>query len=101
MIDEPVDLDQRRGMAAQKATDIRRLVSEVEANQRDLRARQDELEAQLMLAPATNWNEASDKARYLLNLFATTVDAQDTRRQTLIAAVIRDLDRLAALSCES
>jgi hypothetical protein len=101
MTDEPVYLDQHRGMAAQKATDIRRLVSEVEANQRDLRTRQDELETQLMAAPAENWSEASDRARYRLNLFATTVDAQDPRRQMLISAVIRDLDRLAALSRDS
>lgn len=101
MTDETVDLDQHRGMAAQKATNIRKLVSEVEANQKDLRVRQDELEAQLMAAPATSWIEAGDKARYLLILFAALVDAQDTRRQTLIAAVIRDLDRLAASSRES
>jgi hypothetical protein len=97
MTEETVDLDQHRGMAAQKATNIRRMVSEVEANQRDLRLRQDELEAQLMAAPATNWIEASDKARYLLNLFAATLDAQDPRRQTLIAAVLKDFDRLATL----
>ena len=46
MTDEPVDLDQHRGMAAQKATNMRRLVSEVEANLKDLRHRQDELESQ-------------------------------------------------------
>ena len=96
MTDEPVELDQHRGMAAQKATNMRRLVSEVEANLKDLRHRQDELESQLMAAPAANWVEASEKARYILNLFAATVDAQDTRRQTLIASVIRDFERLAA-----
>ena len=96
MTDETVELDQHRGMAAQKATTIRRLLSEVEANQRDLRVRQEELEAQLIAAPSTTWIEASDKARYLLVLFAAMVDAQDTRRQKLIAAVISDLDRLAA-----
>ena len=31
MTDKPVNLDKRRGMAAQKATDLRRLLSEVEA----------------------------------------------------------------------
>lgn len=95
MTDDSIDLDQHRGMAAQKATNIRRLVSEVEANQRDLRLRQDELESQLTAAPAANWIEASEKARYLLNLFAITLGAQDPRRQTLIAAVLRDFDRLS------
>ena len=40
-----VELDERRGMAAQKATDLRRLLADVEANERALRVRQDELEA--------------------------------------------------------
>ena len=33
MTDKTIDLDQRRGMGAQKATDLRRLLSEVEANE--------------------------------------------------------------------
>jgi hypothetical protein len=97
MTDNPIDLDQRRGMAAQKATEIRRLLSEVEANERALRRRQEELEAQLVAAPALNWHDASEKARYLLGLFAATPAAQDPRRQKLIAAVIEDFRRL---SCE-
>ena len=40
-MDEPVDLDEHRGMAAQKQTEIRRLLHEVQANQTALRARQD------------------------------------------------------------
>jgi hypothetical protein len=95
MTDKPVDLDQHRGMAAQKATELRRLMADVEANDKALRRRQDELEAHLVAAPAANWHEAADKARYLLNLFAVTVAAQDTRRQKLIAAVLADLDRLS------
>ena len=50
MTDETIKLDIHRGMAAQKATDIRRIVAEVEANERSLR--QDELELQLVAAPA-------------------------------------------------
>jgi hypothetical protein len=38
MTDKTVDLDQHRGMAAQKATDLRRLLAEVAANERALRA---------------------------------------------------------------
>jgi hypothetical protein len=49
----------------------------------------------LLAAPAASWHEAAEKARYLLNLFAATLDAQDPRRQKLIAAVIADFDRLA------
>jgi hypothetical protein len=94
MTDNPIDLDLHRGMAAQKATDLRRLLAEVKANEEALRTRQDELEAHLIAAPAANWQEASEKARYLLNLFAVTLAAQDPRRQRLISAVLADFDRL-------
>ncbi len=97
MTDRPIDLDEHRGMAAQKATEIRRLLTEVEANERALRRRQEELETQLVAAPALNWHDAAEKARYLLGLFAATPAAQDPRRQKLIAAVIEDFRRL---SCE-
>jgi len=53
------------------------------------------LEGQLIAAPAANWHEAAEKARYLLNLFAATLGAQDPRRQRLIAAVIADFKRLS------
>src|ERR1700749_4473689 len=96
MTDKTIDLDQHRGMAAQKATDLRRLLTNVEADQSALRRRQDELEAHLLAAPAANWREAAEKARYLLNLFAATITAQDTRRQNLIAAVLADFKRLSS-----
>jgi hypothetical protein len=48
-------------MAAQKATDLQRLLADVEANAKTLRLRQDELEAQLVAAPAANWPEAAEK----------------------------------------
>jgi hypothetical protein len=95
MTDKAIDLDQHRGMAAQKATGLRRLLAEVEANERVLRLRQAELETHLVAAPAASWQEAAEKARYLLNLFANTLTAQDPRRQKLIAAVLDDFERLA------
>ena len=95
MTDRTIDLDKHRGMAAQKATDLRRLLADVEANERALRLRQEELESHLIAAPAASWHEAADKARYLLNLFAATLTAQDPRRQKLIAAVLADFERLA------
>lgn len=95
MADKPIDLDLSRGMAAQKATDLRRLLAEVEANEAALRARQDELEHQLVAAPAASWADAAEKAHYLLALFAATPAAQDPRRQKLIAAVLDDFARLA------
>ncbi len=95
MTDKTIELDQRRGMAAQKATDLRRMLSEVAANEATLRLRQEELEAHLVAMPAATWPDAAEKARYLLNLFAATPVAQDPRRQKLIAAVLADFERLA------
>ena len=95
MKDKTIDLDQHRGMAAQKATELRRLLADVEANEKTLRLRQAELELQLLAAPAANWHEAAEKARYLLNLFAATLAGQDPRRQKLIAAVLADFVRLS------
>ena len=98
MTDKTIELDQHRGMSAQKATELRRLLADVEANERVLRLRQAELETYLLAAPAANWHEAAEKARYLLNLFAATLAAQDPRRQTLIAAVLADFARLSGES---
>lgn len=95
MTDKTIDLDHHRGMAAQKATELRRLLADVAANEKALRLRQDELETHLLAAPAANWQEAAEKAGYLLNLFAATITAQDTRRQKLIAAVLADFKRLS------
>jgi hypothetical protein len=39
MTDKTVDLDRHRGMAAQKATEVRRLLADVEADERALRLR--------------------------------------------------------------
>jgi hypothetical protein len=95
MTDTPVELDEHRGMAAQKETEIRRLLQEVQANQAALRERQDELESFMVAADAMTWPEAAAKARYLIELYAATPDAQDPRRQRLIAGVLTDLVRLS------
>jgi hypothetical protein len=94
MTDRPVTLDHHRGMSAQKATELRRLLAEVEANTNTLREQQEALEAQLIAEPATSWPEAAAKARYLLGLFAATSMGQDPRRQKLIANVLDDFVRL-------
>jgi hypothetical protein len=94
MADQPTNLDAHRGMAAQKATDLRRLRSEVEADQEALRRRQAELEDLLAAAPAADWHDAVEKARYLLGLFAQSLDASDLRRRKLIDRVMADFDHL-------
>jgi hypothetical protein len=98
MSDDPIPLDEHRGMAAQKATEIRRRLSEVETNQAALRRRETELEKFLISAPAHTWPEAAEKARYLIGLFAATPAAQDPRRQKLIARVLDDFRTLSGES---
>jgi len=95
MTRDTIELDKRRGMMAQKATELRRLLSEVSANEETLRNHQKELEDQLLASPALSWEEAADKARYLLSLFASSLGGQDPRRQMLIARVLEDFTRLS------
>jgi hypothetical protein len=93
--DEPLDLDKHRGMAAQKATDIRRILADVENNAKSLRDRQGILENQLLSVPAASWPEAAAKARYVLNLYAAGLAPDDTHHRDLVAAVLADFARLS------
>jgi hypothetical protein len=95
MTDKPIELDEHRGMNAQHDTEIRRRLREVQADQAALKERQEELEKFLIAAPAKTLVEAAEKARYLIQLFAGTVDARDPRRQKLIANVLDELTRLS------
>ena len=94
MVEQPTNLDEHRGMLAQKATELRRLRAEVKADQAALRTRQQELEVLLAAAPATNWDEAVEKARYLLDLFSQTTAADDPHRRMLLERVLTDFDTL-------
>jgi hypothetical protein len=98
MNDAPVDLDKHRGMAAQKATDIRRVLADVEANAKLLRDRQGAVEIQLLDVPVTSWAEAAAKARYVLNLYAAGLGAADAHHRDLVAAVFADFARLSGES---
>ena len=98
MSDDPISLDQRRGMAAQKATEIRRHLADVKADQAALRDRQAELERILAMAQVTTWSEAAEKARYLIELFAATPAAENPQRQRLIESVLEDFARLSTTS---
>jgi len=91
----PIDLDRHRGMAAQKATDIRRVLAEVETNTRLLRDRQGVVELQLLAVPAATWSEAVAKARYVLNLYSAGLAPTDTHHRDLVTAVLADLTRLS------
>jgi hypothetical protein len=94
MSDEPLDLDKHRGMAAQKATEIRRAMMDVESRARELRERQSVLESGLVSVTATSWPEAAAKARYVLNIYAASLSPDDTKHRDLVAAVLADFARL-------
>ena len=94
MTDDPVTLDLHRGMAAQRATEIRRRLTEVAQDQELLRQRQAEMEKSLAASPALTWHEAAEKIRYLISLFAAAPAAQNPRHQALIASILADLKSL-------
>ena len=94
MTDEPLDLDSHRGMAAQKATDIRRALAEVERDGRELRERQAAFESGVLSVAAVSWPEAAAKARYVLNLYAAALPPEDARHRDLVAAILEDFARL-------
>jgi hypothetical protein len=96
MNDDPVDLDKHRGMAAQTATDLRRVLADVEANAKLLRDRQSAVEIQILSVQATTWPEAAAKARYLLNLYAAGLAPDDTHHRDLVGAVMADFARLCS-----
>ena len=95
MNDNPVDLDKHRGMAAQKATNIRRILADVETNAKLLRDRQGVVEIQLLAVPAASWPEAAAKARYVLNLYAAGLAADDSHHRDLVSAILADFVRLS------
>ena len=95
MNEPPIERDKRRGRAAQKATDIRRILADVEANAKVLRDKQGAVEIQLLAVPATSWPEAVAKARYVLNLYSAGLSPTDTHHRDLVAAVLADFVRLA------
>ena len=95
MSETPIELDKHRGMAAQKATDMRRALAEVEANAKLLRDKQGIVEMQILDTPATSWTEAVAKAQYVLNLYSASLAPTDTHHRDLAAAVLADLVRLS------
>ena len=95
MTEIPIELDKHRGMAAQKATDIRRVLADVEANAKLLRDKQGVVELQLLAVPAASWSEAVAKARYVLNLYSASLAPSDTHHRDLVSVVLDDLTRLS------
>jgi hypothetical protein len=95
MTSDVVELDEHRGKNAQKAMEIRRRLHEVQCDQAALKERQAEFERYLIVVPAVTWPEAAARAQYLIQLLADGADAQNARRQELIASVLEDLSGLS------
>jgi hypothetical protein len=90
-----IQLDEHRGTVELEATEIRRLLQGVEADQSALKQRLEALEVQLSAAPSATWLEAAEKSRYLIGLLAGTAVARDPQRKKLIVSVLEDLRRLS------
>lgn len=100
MSNDLVDLDEHRDVVRQRAIENRRLLNGVLIDQSRLRERQDEIENDLILTPATTLAETADKARYLIQLFAASPEAQIGNRRALVKQVIDELSRLGKPSHE-
>lgn len=95
MTDDPIDLNEHRGMADQKATDVRRRHRhQFQADQAALQRRQEEFNRPILAAPPEAWPEAAATARNHLQLSASGATAQDPTPKELIAHVLDDLTRL-------
>ena len=73
-------------------------MADVEANLREVREREADLENRMMTVPAASWPEAAVKARHLLNLYAAGLPAEDTRHRALVAALFDDFARVSGES---
>lgn len=92
-MDTPVNLDSRRGMNAQKDTELRRQLATVQADQAALAARRIEFEELSLAEPAATQKDAIEKAKYVIELYAATAEGGDPRRSLLIVRTLDDLDR--------
>jgi hypothetical protein len=95
MTDDPIDLDCRRSVAGQRASQMRRRP----ANSRPPLAIRSPLQLanlddQMLAEPARTWVEVMKKWRFLLDLYAATPEAKDRRIEKLIQRAIGDMDRL-------
>jgi hypothetical protein len=94
MTTESIDLDAHRSDVAQRATEIRRRLKDVQLDQEALAQHQREFEAFIVAGPAPTWPEAAAKAQYLIQLLADTFSIHNSRRRQLIDNVFEDFARL-------
>ncbi len=96
MTDDPVDLDRHRDRAALRATELRRQRHHAaKADQEAAERQEKDFEELLLASPAETWPEAAAKAKFLIELFSATPEAQDPRCKNLIAQTLGDISRLS------
>ncbi|NDR57039.1 MULTISPECIES: hypothetical protein [Aliiruegeria] len=96
MTSNPVELGTKRSAESSMVTHIRRhSLQKFEVDRENLRERQEELEATLLVEPAMNWRDAAVKVQYLIRRYSETAEAQDASRQELIQSALDDLARLS------
>lgn len=94
MVDEPDDLDEHREKQVKKSIEIRRRLKEFQDDLVISKLRQHELEDLMLSSSAKTWPEVAVKALYLLQQYSSMSEAQDPKRQELIAHTILELNQL-------
>lgn len=95
MTDDPIDLDGRRSVAGQRASEMRRRPANSQLPLTLPPQPQIEgLEDQVLAEPARTWAEVVKKWRFLRDRYATTPEAGNERIQKLIKHALGDMERL-------
>lgn len=95
MTDDPIDLDGRRSVAGQRASELRRRpANSPPPLTLPPQPHLESLEDQMLAEPARTWAEVLKKWRFLLDRYAATPEAADERIQKLIKRALGDMERL-------
>lgn len=98
MIDGPINLDDRRAAAEQRETEMRRrATSSQPPSTPSPQSHLESLEDQMLAEPARTWVEVMEKWRFLLDRYASTLEAGDERVQKLIRRALGDMEQLREL----
>ncbi|WP_149139747.1 hypothetical protein [Gemmobacter caeruleus] len=92
---DPIDLDGRRSVAGQRASEMRRRPANGQPPPAlPQQPHLESLEDQMLAEPARTWAEVLKEWRFLLGRYAATPEAGDERIQKLIKRALGDMERL-------
>ncbi|WP_191090231.1 hypothetical protein [Histidinibacterium aquaticum] len=91
--ERPTDLDRHRSPESRIVIGLRRKAANAQPAS-DGKQLEERLEAALLAGPAQSWGEAMTRAKFLLERFAATAEADDARIRTLIDRLLGDMDGL-------